>query len=141
MDAKSLTNLLSEKHGISVRPDDPIMVLNTLHERLLDEMKENHATITLQFLEQLEGLALRWEDSSKGRAERIVNASLSAAKEAIHSAVEQACQSSAKTLEAALEKHLREQAKNTVALRSLTVLAVAGAIVSIAAAMVAVLLK
>ncbi len=75
-----LIRLIAERHGIAVSRDDPIFVLQTMNDRLMqDSLKAQEAQLA-QYKEELEGLALRWSEDAKGKAERIVNVALAATK-------------------------------------------------------------
>lgn len=67
---------IATKHGIAVSRDDPILILQTINNRLLlDSAKAQQAMLDI-YKEELENLAHRWGTDAKGRAERILNASL-----------------------------------------------------------------
>ncbi len=74
---------IAAKHGIAVSRDDPILVLQTINNRLMaDSSKAQQAQLD-QYKEELEGLALRWGNDAKDKAERILNAALTASKDAM----------------------------------------------------------
>ncbi len=74
---------IATKHGVVVSRDDPILVLQTINNRLLQDSAKAQAELLDQYKEELEVLALRWGTDSKEKAERILNASLAAAKDAM----------------------------------------------------------
>lgn len=81
-----LADLIKEiaiKHGVAVGRDDPIMILQTLNKRLLEDNAKAQQRLLDRFKEEQEALAGRWGEDAKVRAERILNASLTAAKEAM----------------------------------------------------------
>lgn len=62
---------IATKHGIAVSRDDPILILQTINNRLmLDSAKAQQAMLD-QFKAEMEDLALRWGNNSKGPAEQI----------------------------------------------------------------------
>lgn len=80
---EELIKEIAAKHGIAVSRDDPILVLQTINNRLMaDSSKAQQAQLD-QYKEELEGLALRWGNDAKDKAERILNAALAASKEAM----------------------------------------------------------
>jgi uncharacterized protein (DUF2267 family) len=81
------------KHGIAVSRDDPILVLQTMNNRLLHNSAKAQQAQLDQYKEELEALALRWGNDAKDKAERILNASLSAAKDAIDQLMQEGAQS------------------------------------------------
>lgn len=88
----ALIREIAEKHGIVVGRDDPILVLQTINLRLLQDSAKAQQVQLDQYKEELEGLALRWGNDAKEKAERILNAALDASK----SAMEQLMQEGAK---------------------------------------------
>lgn len=74
---------IATKHGIVVSRDDPILILQTINNRLLLDGAKAQQAMLDRFKEQLEDLALRWGSDAKGRAEQILNAALSAGKGAM----------------------------------------------------------
>lgn len=80
---EELIKEIAAKHGIAVSRDDPILVLQTINNRLMiDSSKAQQAQLD-QYKQELEGLALRWGNDAKDKAERILNAALSSSKEAM----------------------------------------------------------
>lgn len=78
---EELIKEIAVKHGIAVGRDDPIMILQTLNRRLMQESQKAQETMLNQYKEELEGIAARWEHEAKEKAERILNAALVASKE------------------------------------------------------------
>ena len=73
------------KHGIALGRDDPILILQTMNARLIEKNIQAHQILLHQFKEEAEFLAHRWNETAKTNAERILNASLLASKEAMSS--------------------------------------------------------
>lgn len=71
------------KHGIAVSRDDPIMILQTINQRLMQDTEKAQQVILEQFKSELEDLAVRWGDDAKDKAEKILNASLEASKKSM----------------------------------------------------------
>lgn len=74
---------IAVKHGIAVDRHDPILILHTLNARLLDDSEKTQQALLTQFKAELEELSRRWGDETTRKAERIVNASLTATSEAM----------------------------------------------------------
>ena len=74
---------IATKHGIVVSRDDPILVLQTINNRLLLDGAKAQQAMLDRFKEELEDLALRWGNDAKGRAEQILNVALAASKGAM----------------------------------------------------------
>lgn len=86
---EELIKEIAAKHGIAVSRDDPILVLQTINNRLMQDSSKAQRDQLDQYKEELEGLALRWGNDAKGMAERILNASLAASKEAMNTRMQE----------------------------------------------------
>lgn len=93
---------IATKHGIVVGRDDPILVLQTINLRLMQDSAKAQRVQLDQYKEELEGLALRWGNDAKEKAERILNAALAASK----GAMEQLMEESAKKAAAAVSSEV-----------------------------------
>lgn len=74
---------IAAKHGIAVGRNDPILVLQTINERLMQDSATAQQDILDRFKEELESITHRWGDDAKNRAERMLNAALAASKAAM----------------------------------------------------------
>lgn len=82
-EVQELINEIATKHGIAVGRDDPILILQTINNRLMQDSQKAQQEMLDQFKSELENLSLRWSMDAKEKAERILNASLSASKESM----------------------------------------------------------
>lgn len=82
-EVEELINEIATKHGIAVGRDDPILILQTINNRLMQDSQKAQQEMLDQFKSELENLSLRWSMDAKEKAERILNASLSASKESM----------------------------------------------------------
>lgn len=102
---------IATKHGIAVSRDDPILILQTINNRLLLDSAKAQQIMLDRFKEEMEDLALRWGNDSKGRAEQILNAALGASKLAIVESMDNLAKKAAATvaveIEGALERITR----------------------------------
>ena len=80
---EELIKEIAAKHGIAVSRDDPILILQTINTRLLQDSAKAQQVMLDQYKEELEALALRWGNDARDKAERILNASLTASKGAM----------------------------------------------------------
>jgi Transcriptional activator TraM len=69
---------IAAKHGVAVGRDDPIMILQTVNARLLDDSAKAQQAMLERFKEELEALSSRWSSDAKEKAERVLNAALAA---------------------------------------------------------------
>lgn len=92
---EQLIREIASKHGIAVARDDPILVLQTINQRLLQDSVKAQQALLDQFKEELEGITTRWGNDAREKAERILNAALSASKDSVEEMSQSAATSSA----------------------------------------------
>lgn len=105
---EDLIREIAAKHGIAVARDDPILVLQTINNRLLQDSAAAQQTLLSQFKEELEGVALRWQSDAKDKAERVLNASLAASKTAMEKILLEAATTTAKLTRSELDEVLAQ---------------------------------
>lgn len=71
------------RHGVVLSKDDPILILQTMNDRLIEETREAQVAMLAQFREEMEGISSQWKDNAKEKAEKILNAALTAGHEAM----------------------------------------------------------
>ena len=76
-----LLHEIASKHGVALDRADPILIVQTLHERLLAESRSAHQAMLEDYRTTLEALLERWSTETTAKAERIVTASLTASTE------------------------------------------------------------
>ncbi len=84
MDEDPTDDLLKEiasKHGVALDRADPILMVQTMHTRLLAESRSAQQAMLEDYRKTLEALLDRWGVETKAKAERIVTASLTATTE------------------------------------------------------------
>ena len=74
---------IAAKHGVAVGRDDPILILQTLNAKLLEEGAQAQRAMLQTHQEELEAIAQRWGSDAKDKAERILSAGLAASKDAM----------------------------------------------------------
>ncbi len=77
---EELIKEIAVKHGMAVSRDDPILVLQTINNRLMRDSAKAQQIQLDQYKQELEALALRWGSDAKDKAERVLNAALAAGK-------------------------------------------------------------
>lgn len=105
---EDLIREIAAKHGIAVARDDPILVLQTINNRLLQDSATAQQTLLAQFKEELEGVSLRWQADAKDKAERVLNASLTASKAAIEKILLEAAMTTARLTRSELDEALAQ---------------------------------
>ena len=79
---------IAARHGIAVSRDDPILVLQTINDRLLKDSHSAQQEILDHFQSELEEIAQRWGDDARNKAERTLNAALTASRDAMLEAMQ-----------------------------------------------------
>lgn len=103
---ESLIREIATKHGIAVGRDDPILILQTINNRLLQDGAKAQQDMLDQFKQELEAMAMRWSEDAKSKAERIVNASLNASKESMENMMAQGARDTIKTVRTEIDSSL-----------------------------------
>jgi Transcriptional activator TraM len=80
---KELVLEIAKKHGVSVSPDDPILILQTVNQYLAEKNEKAQKVLLEQYKSEIEEISARWADDNITRAENILNAALIANKNAI----------------------------------------------------------
>jgi len=80
---EQLIREIASKHGIAVARDDPILVLQTINHRLLQDSVAAQQAMLDQYKQELEGIGNRWSMDAREKAERVLNAALEASREAM----------------------------------------------------------
>lgn len=80
---EELLKEIAAKHGVALDREDPILIVQTLHMRLLAESRHAQQAMLEDYRTTLEGMLERWGQETKAKAERIVTASLTASTDAM----------------------------------------------------------
>lgn len=78
---EELLKEIASKHGVALDREDPILIVQTMHARLLAESTSAQQTLLEDYRKTLEAMLERWGAETKAKAERIVTASLTASTE------------------------------------------------------------
>ncbi len=71
---------IASEHGIAVSRDDPIMILQTMNDRLIQESKAAQNDLLDNFKSQMEVLSDQWSIEARNHSDRILNASIVSSK-------------------------------------------------------------
>lgn len=134
---EELIKEIAARHGIAVSRDDPILVLQTINSRLMQDSAKAQQVQLDHYKEELESLALRWGNDAKGKAERIVNASLAASKEAMGQILQDAAKATTASLRAEMDAALAGVAAPIRDARRIAMLNVVASCITLLAAAVA----
>lgn len=139
-EADQLEELIKEiavKHGIAVSRDDPILVLQTINNRLMLDSQRAQEAMLEQFKEELEGIATRWGNDAKAKAERILNAAMTASKEAMAKTLQDSAVAAAAAIRKEVDDALAGARRQAQAARALSMWNLAAAAITLLAAGVA----
>jgi Transcriptional activator TraM len=82
------------KHGVVLSKDDPILILQTMNDRLIEESKQAQAVMLAQFREEIEHISSQWKTDTKEKAEKMLNISLAANKEVMNNLLKESLKES-----------------------------------------------
>ena len=103
---EELIREIAAKHGIAVSRDDPILILQTINNRLLQDGAKAQQAQFDEFKQEMEALSLRWGNDAKGKSERILNAALAAGKEAMWQTMQEGAGSTLRSVRAEIDEAL-----------------------------------
>ena len=103
---EALIKEISVTHGIAVGRNDPLLMLQTMNARLMDDNAKAQLAMLHQYKEELEGIALRWGNDAKEKSERILNASLTASKEVMATLLQESAKNTALTIKKEVDESL-----------------------------------
>ena len=125
---------VARKHGMAIGRDDPILVLHTINERLLQESSAAQQALLDAYKEELEALASRWSTDAADRAERIVQAALAGSKETAASIVAETAMTTATSVRAEVDAALSRVAVRLQEARRIAILNLVAACITLLAA-------
>lgn len=99
---------IAVKHGVVLGKDDPVLILQTMNEKLLEENRKAQQEMIAQFKEEMENISSQWKDDAKDKAEKVLNAALSSSKEAMDKILRQATSESALVMKNLISDSLTE---------------------------------
>lgn len=134
---EELIREIAANHGIAVGRDDPIMILHTLNKRLLMDSHNVQQELLRRFEENLEAATKRWDDESKARAERIVNAALDASRQTLDEAAAIGAKSAVDAVRKEMERGANVVTDRVNSLRWLVMVNVVASVVALGAAVLA----
>jgi ElaB/YqjD/DUF883 family membrane-anchored ribosome-binding protein len=89
---------IAVKHGIAVGRDDPIMILQTINDRLMEESVASQKEILNRFKEELEEISHRWGEDAKDKAEKTLRTALKASQEVMEKKMQEVAQEVARAV-------------------------------------------
>ena len=99
---------IAVRHGVVLSKDDPILILQTMNDRLIEEARQAQAAMLTQFREEMESISSQWRDDAKEKAEKIINAALAGSKEAMARLLLESTNISVQSMERMISDSLKE---------------------------------
>lgn len=99
---------IAVKHGVVLGKDDPVLILQTMNERLLEENRQAQKELLAQFKEEMENISSQWKNDAKEKAEKVLNAALAGSKEAMDKTLKESAKESALAMRKMLSESLAE---------------------------------
>lgn len=96
------------RHGVVLSKEDPILILQTMNERLLEETRKAQQEMLTQFKEEMESISSQWKDDAKEKAEKILNAALTGSKEAMAKLLQESTSGSLQAMKKMISDSLAE---------------------------------
>ncbi|GAN31441.1 TPA: conjugal transfer protein TraM [Legionella pneumophila] len=99
---------IAVKHGVLLGKDDPILMLQTMNEQLIEENRKAQQDLLRLFQEEMEDISSRWKDDAKEKSEKVLNAALASSKEAITRLLHESTKESVQTIKKLISDSLNE---------------------------------
>ena len=135
-DVDDLIKEIALKHHIAVSRDDPVMILQTINDRLIQDGTKAQKEIVDRLEERLEAMLMRFGEDAKMKAERIINAGVGVSRkmmeEGSQASITDVAEMVRKEVEAALGK-IEGPVKSS---RKVACLNIAAAVITLAGAFI-----
>lgn len=99
---------IAVKHGVVLSKDDPILILQTMNDRLIEDTRKAQATMLAQFREEMESISSQWKDDAKEKAEKIMNTALTGSKEVMGRLLRESTNESVQAMQKVISDSLAE---------------------------------
>ncbi|HAT8648945.1 TPA: conjugal transfer protein TraM [Legionella pneumophila] len=74
---------IAVKHGVFLSKDDPVLILHTMNEKLLEENRKTQQEMLAQVKEEMACISSEWKEDAKEKAEKVLNVALVSSKDAM----------------------------------------------------------
>ena len=122
------------KHGMAIGRDDPILVLQTINERLLQDSSAAQQALLDAYKEELEALASRWSTDAADRADRILQAALAGSTETMDATLAEAAMTTAASVRTEVDAALARVAVHLQDARRIAIINMVAACITLVAA-------
>lgn len=127
---------IAAKHHIAVGRNDPILILQTINEKLMLDTATTQENLLSGFKADIEEISHRWSEDAKQKAQATLNASVAASKTIMHESATELSSMASKQITTKLEvaSSVIESASNTA--KTVSYLNITAAIISVIAALI-----
>lgn len=98
MDQSEIIKEIALKHGVALGPDDPILIMTTIHEKMLEESKLSQEMLLNTLRSEIEEMSTRWSLDAKKKADLVLNAALDASTTEMAAALNKASMKSSELI-------------------------------------------
>lgn len=119
------------KHGITIGKDDPILVLQTINDMLMQEMICAQQANLDSFKSEVEASINSWSEDAKDKAERTLNAALKASNETMLKTMKKHTENTATAVHQGIDSVIAKQIKEA---RKVSLLNLTAAVLTVTAA-------
>lgn len=99
---------IAVRHSVVLSKDDPILILQTMNERLLEETRKAQQEMLAQFKEEMESISSQWKDDAKEKAEKVLNVALAESKGAMAKLLQESTSGSVQAMKKMISDSLAE---------------------------------
>ena len=121
-------------HGIAIGRDDPILVLHTMHQRLMRENTAAQQALLDAYKAELEALAARWSEEATGRADRVLQAAVAGVQATMASSLQDGTGEVTASIRTEVDAALARVAQRMQDARRIAMLNLVAACITLAAA-------
>ena len=135
---KDINDIIKEialRNNVRLSQDDPVLIVYTLHEMLLQEQQNR---LLEGFKSEMEALTQRWSDDTKAKSEKVLQASLDASKQTMVNVMQKNATETAQAVKNEVQKVPVMIADQMSQAKTLTYANIAASVVTLASACVVV---
>jgi len=99
---------IAVEHGVILGKDDPILMLQTMNEKLLDNTRIAQQDLLTQFKEEMELISSQWKNDANEKAEKVINVALAGSKEAMTRLLQESTNESVQAMKKIISDSLME---------------------------------
>ncbi len=99
---------IAVKHGVVLSNNDPILILQTMNDRLIEDTRQAQAAMLAQFKEEMESISSQWKDDAKEKAEKVLNTALASSKDVMAKLFQESTSESAQLMKKIMSDALVE---------------------------------